>query len=264
MNDIARIAGVARSTVHAVLQNKSWVSPKTRDKVMRAVREHHYHPNRMARALQGAPTKLIGIIVKDIVLLLEHPRVFTLGRRGGLENLTVSGDFLEKAGVPVIHVERGGDITFHGPGQVVMYPILDLRDARLGVVDYVELLEEVMIRTASDWGIEAGRNPLNRGVWVGNNKLGSIGIAIRKGISFHGMAFNVNLSLEPFGWINPCGLQNIGITSMERELARKLSMDKVREAVKRHVETIFSVKLVKTELEKLKIDELSKSLISRW
>ncbi len=192
-----------------------------------------------------------GNIDKDIVLLLEHPRVFTLGRRGGLKNLTVSEEFLEKAGIPLIHVERGGDITFHGPGQIVMYPIIDIRAARLGVIDYVGMLEEVMIRTALEWGIEAGRNPLNRGVWVGNNKLGSIGIAIRKGISFHGMAFNVNLSLEPFGWINPCGLQNIGITSMERELSRKVSMDEVREAIKRHVEAVFSVELVMSDLTRI-------------
>jgi len=192
-----------------------------------------------------------GVIDKDIVLLLEHPPVFTLGRRGGLKNLTVSEDSLKKAGIPVIHVERGGDITFHGPGQVVMYPIIDLRAARLGVIDYVGLLEEVMIRTASDWGIGAERNPLNRGVWVGNNKLGSIGIAIRHGISFHGMAFNVNLSLKPFGWINPCGLQNIGITSMERELSRKVSMDKVREDIKRHVEAVFSIELVMTDLTQI-------------
>ncbi len=198
-----------------------------------------------------------GVIDKDIVLLLEHPSVFTIGRRGGLKNLTVSEDFLEKAGIPVIHVERGGDITFHGPGQIVMYPILDLRAARLGVIDYVGMLEEVMIRTASDWGIEAGRNPKNRGVWVGNNKLGSIGIAIRRGISFHGMAFNVTLSLEPFGWINPCGLQNIVITSMERELSRKVSIDKVRDAVKRHVEDVFSVEFVMSDLGKIPVPRYS-------
>lgn len=194
-----------------------------------------------------------GVIDSDIVLLLEHPRVFTLGRRGGLKNITVPEDFLEKEGIPVIHVERGGDITYHGPGQIVMYPIIDLKAARLGVIDYVELLEEVMIRTALDWGIEAGRSSLNRGAWVGKNKLGSIGLAIRRGISFHGMAFNVNLSLEPFDWINPCGLQNIGMTSMERELSRKVSMDKVREAIKRHIEAIFSVELVMSEFNELKM-----------
>jgi len=194
------------------------------------------------------------IIDTNVVLLLEHPPVFTLGRRGGLNNLTVSADFLEKAGIPVIQVERGGDITFHGPGQLVMYPVIDLNVARLRVIDYVENLEEVMIRAALDWGIKAERNPINRGVWVGNKKLGSIGVAIRRGICFHGMAFNVNLSLKPFGWINPCGLQDTGTTSMERELSCKVSMNQVRETVKRHLEAVFGVELVITNLKKLKID----------
>ena len=194
------------------------------------------------------------IIDTNVVLLLEHPPVFTLGRRGGLNNLTVSADFLEKAGIPVIQVERGGDITFHGPGQLVMYPVIDLNLARLRVIDYVENLEEVMIRAALDWGIKAERNPINRGVWVGNKKLGSIGVAIRRGICFHGMAFNVNLSLKPFGWINPCGLQDTGTTSMERELSCKVSMNQVRETVKRHLEAVFGIELVITNLKKLKID----------
>jgi len=184
----------------------------------------------------------------DVFLCLEHPPVFTLGRRGGLENLMVSEDFLRKSGIPVIHVERGGNITFHGPGQLIGYPIIDLHAAKLSVVGYVERLEEVMIRTAADFGIEAERNPLNRGVWVGSNKLGSIGIAIRRGVSFHGFAFNVNLSLEPFGWINPCGLQGVGVTSIERELSEKVSMKQAREAVKHHIETVFEVRLVATSL----------------
>jgi len=191
------------------------------------------------------------VIDTDVILLLEHLPVLTLGRRGGLNNLTVSADFLEKAGIPVIQVERGGNITFHGPGQLVIYPIIDLRVARLAVGDYVENLEEVMIRAAFDWGINAERNPINRGIWVGNNKLGSVGIAIRRGICFHGMAFNVNLSLKPFGWINPCGLQDIGTTSMEQELSRKVSMNQVRESAKRHLEAVFGVELVMTDLSEL-------------
>ena len=187
----------------------------------------------------------------DTVLLLEHPPVFTLGRRGGLNNLTVSDAFLKQSGIPVVQVERGGDITFHGPGQAVMYPIIDLRAAGLGVVDYVEDLEEVMIRTSADWGIRAERNPINRGIWVGNNKLGSIGIAVRRGISFHGLALNVNLSLDPFSWINPCGLQGVGMTSMERELSDKVTMDQVRRALKRNVEAVFGVELINASLEKL-------------
>lgn len=195
------------------------------------------------------------IIDTDIVLLLEHLPVFTLGRRGGLNNLTVSEDFLEKAGIPVVHVERGGDITYHGPGQLVIYPIINMRTAMIGVADYVDSLEEVMIRTAADQGIMAERNSINRGVWVGNNKLGSIGIAIRHGICFHGIAFNVNPSLKPFGWIKPCGLQDIGMTSIERELSRKASMNQVRETMKHHIEVVFGVELVMTGLKELKIED---------
>ena len=191
------------------------------------------------------------IIHTNVVLMLEHSPVFTLGRRGELNNLRVSKDFLEEQGIAVIQVERGGDITYHGLGQLVVYPIMDLRVTRLGVAGYVEHLEELMIRTAADWGITAGRNPKNNGVWVGNSKLGSIGIAIRKGISFHGMALNVNVSLEPFSWISPCGLQDTEMTSMERELSRSVPMNQVRQRVKRHVEEVFGVDLVTTRLSEL-------------
>jgi lipoate-protein ligase B len=187
----------------------------------------------------------------NVILCLEHPPVFTLGSRGGLNNLTVSESFLEKAGIPVIQVERGGDITFHGPGQLVVYPIIDLRGARLTVVDYIENLEQIMIRAAADWGINAARHPMNRGVWAGNNKLGSVGIAIRRGIAFHGMALNVSLSLRPFGWINPCGLQGTRMTSMEQELSKKVLMNQVRQSVKYHLKAVFGVDLVMTGLWEL-------------
>jgi len=188
----------------------------------------------------------------DIVLLLEHPPVFTLGRRGGLENLTVTEDILKDRGIPIIQVERGGNITFHGPGQLVIYPIVDLKSARLGVVDYVKMLEEVVIRVAADWGITSDRNPLNRGVWVGNRKLASVGVAVRRGISFHGVALNVNLSIEPFTWINPCGLKGIGVTSLEIELGGSVPIDPVRKAVKRHLGEVFEVELVMTKIEELR------------
>ncbi|UCD87053.1 MAG: lipoyl(octanoyl) transferase LipB, partial [Desulfobacterales bacterium] len=186
------------------------------------------------------------MIATDVVLLLEHPPVFTLGRRGGLDDLTVPLDFLEKAGISVIQVERGGNITFHGPGQLVIYPIIDLHRARMKVADYVKQLEEVMIRTVADWGIRAERNPMNRGAWVGNKKLGSVGIAIRRGICFHGAAFNVNLWLKPFSWINPCGLQDIGMTSMEHELSHEVTVSQVRKTVKQHLGVVFALKLVAT------------------
>jgi lipoate-protein ligase B len=149
-------------------------------------------------------------------------------------------------------VERGGDITYHGPGQLVVYPIIDLRDAGLRVLDYVTDLEEIIIRAAKDWGVVAERNPMNRGVWIENKKLGSIGITVRRGVSFHGIAFNVNVALEPFDWINPCGLKGISMTSMERELSHQLSMHEMREAIKRHMETIFGVGLDVVEISELK------------
>lgn len=183
-------------------------------------------------------------IENDVVLILEHPPVFTLGRRAGIENLKASRAFLERKKIPVIPVERGGDITFHGPGQLVVYPIIDLTKAGLNILDYVTSLEEIMLRTASDWNIPAKRNSINRGIWVSNKKLGSVGISVQRGVTFHGFALNVNLSLKPFKWIHPCGLTDIGVTSMERELSQKISMNPVRKAVMHHLATLFGFNLV--------------------
>jgi len=181
--------------------------------------------------------------IQDILLLLEHPPVFTLGRRGARDHLMVSKDFLDEQGIPILHVERGGDITYHGPGQLVGYPIVDLRANRCKAVDLVSGLEEVMIRTAMDWGIQAERDPLNRGVWVGQAKLGSIGIAVRGGICFHGFALNVNNSLRPFEWIHPCGLTGIQMTSMRKILNAEIPMMSLWETVKLHIQDVFRVEL---------------------
>ena len=182
-----------------------------------------------------------GELNADIILVLEHPAVFTLGRRGGAENLLVSEAFLEESGIAVNQVERGGNITYHGPGQLVVYPIINLEAAKISVVDFVNALEEVMLQTAEVWGIKAERNSTNHGIWVGNQKLGSIGIALRKGISFHGLALNVNLDLTPFTWIQPCGLQGVQMTSMAKELSNEVSMSEVRKVIKNKFEAVFSV-----------------------
>jgi lipoate-protein ligase B len=182
-------------------------------------------------------------LADDIILLVEHPAVFTLGRRGGRENLTVSEAFLAKAGIEVIHIERGGNITFHGPGQLVCYPIMDIKASRLSVKGYVDALEEVMIRTASDFDVIARRRSLNRGVWVGDNKLGSIGIALRRWISFHGFAFNIDLSTEPFQWMHPCGLAGIGITTLAQESPHKIVAAQVYENVKQQLEAVLDIEL---------------------
>jgi lipoate-protein ligase B len=187
-----------------------------------------------------------GRLAQDVLLLLEHSPVFTLGRRGSRKHLLVDEAFLRLKGIPVVRAERGGEITYHGPGQLVGYPILDLLSLRLGVQDLQGALEEVMIRTLGDWQIGAHRSPESRGVWVEKGKVGSIGIAIRRGVSFHGFALNVNTSLEPFSWIHPCGLEGVQVTSMGQLLGRQISMEDVRSAVYHYTEEIFRVKVERT------------------
>ena len=191
-------------------------------------------------------------VSSDVVLFLEHPAVYTLGRRGGDENLLVSESFLEKSGISVVQVERGGNITYHGPGQLVVYPIMDLQTARIGVVEFVEALEKVMLKTVALWGIKAKRSSANRGIWVGDKKLGSIGVALRKGISFHGLALNVDLDLLPFSWIQPCGLQDVQMTSMKLELSRDVSMINVQKKLKENFNLVFKMHFVDKSLSELK------------
>lgn len=206
---------------------------------------------RQAWDLQGklVSARRAGVLDRDIILILEHPSVFTLGRRGGLDNLRVPKAFIKAQGIDVVHVERGGDITYHGPGQLVVYPIMDMRSGGWKVAEFVGALEEVMIRTAADFGVIAGRNSRNRGVWVGQDKLGSVGIAIRHEISFHGFALNVNISLEPFTWINPCGLQMVRMTAMKDLTGREISMEDVQKSALRHIQEIFNITLEKVGLE---------------
>ena len=185
-----------------------------------------------------------GTLEKDVILILEHTPVFTLGHNGGRENLKVSGEFLRQRGIPIIKAERGGNITYHGPGQVIAYPIINLRTMPLRLPAYVTGLEEVMIRTAANYGIQAGRNPRNHGVWVGEKKLGSIGIAIRHGITFHGLALNVNLALEPFSWMSPCGLTGIDMTSLKEAGAHVIDCKDVMQTMTGHLKDILEINAV--------------------
>jgi lipoyl(octanoyl) transferase len=190
-----------------------------------------------------------GAIETDVFLLTEHPAVFTLGRRGGRENLTVSEEFLQQKGVDVIHVERGGNITYHGRGQLVVYPIIELKAAGLSVTGYIYRLEEVMIRLSADFGVAAVRDPRNHGVWVQGRKLGSVGIAIRHGVAFHGLAVNIDPSLEAFDWIHPCGLTDIRMTSLARELAMELPMEEVKKKMEGHLAAVFERHFSAIDLE---------------
>jgi lipoic acid synthetase len=167
----------------------------------------------------------------DHGLILEHPPVFTLGRNGSAAHLVVDEAFLAQQHIELLRVERGGEVTYHGPGQLVCYPIINLRRLGLSVVDYVELLETVMLDVTASFGLNAARDRRNHGIWVAGRKLGSIGIAIRHSISFHGLALNVNLDLKPYSWINPCGLSEVSMTSMVRESKRSISIDEVKQVL---------------------------------
>jgi len=177
----------------------------------------------------------------DIVLLLEHAPVYTLGRRGGEENITVPRSVLKAHGIDVVNTERGGFITYHGPGQLVAYPIVNVKARRLGIADFVAALESAMIETAARWGVQANRRPENRGVWVEDRKLGSIGIAVRKGVTFHGLALNVAPDLAPFTWINPCGLEDVVMTSLAVEGAAGITMPAARTAMVDALSTAFEM-----------------------
>lgn len=163
--------------------------------------------------------------IPDTLILLEHPHVITLGKR-------LSAIDLKPQGVPVFKIERGGEATYHGPGQLVGYPIINLNSLRLGVWEYVHKIEEILIRVLKSFGINAGRREKAPGVWIeGKRKIASIGLAIKHWVSYHGFALNVNTDLSYFKLITPCGFPPDIMTSMEKELGHLIDMKSVKERV---------------------------------
>jgi len=187
-------------------------------------------------------------VIPDTLLLLEHPRVLTLGRgaREG-KNILASAERLEELGYEVHEIGRGGDVTYHGPGQLVGYPIVDLAPDRKDVRRYVQDLESLMIQLAGTYGIEAGRIPKLNGTWVGDNKIGAIGVRISRWVTMHGFALNVSTRLEDFGVIIPCGLQGKGVTSLEKELDREVPMAEVLDRLEERFAAIFDAETERSE-----------------
>jgi lipoyl(octanoyl) transferase len=180
--------------------------------------------------------------IPDQLLLLEHPPVITLGvkARNDRSNILASPATLEDAGVEVFETGRGGDVTYHGPGQLVGYPILDLKPDRCDVHRYVRDLEEVMIHTAASFGVTATRVPGLTGAWVGPDKLAAIGVRIARWVTSHGFAFNVTTNLGHFDFIVPCGIRDRGVTSLETLLGRTVPMVEVEDAAIQGFEQIFN------------------------
>ncbi|MFC2020098.1 lipoyl(octanoyl) transferase LipB [Chloroflexota bacterium] len=179
----------------------------------------------------------------DVILFLEHPSVLTVGAAGGEENIIVSRDILTDEGIPVVRADRGGDITYHGPGQLICYLVLDLKTRGSDVHRYVRNLEEVVIRGLADFSISANRSPKYPGVWVGEDKICSLGIRISRWITKHGFALNVNTALKYFTYINQCGLAGREVTSMNRLLGHDVSRKAVIASLRKHCARVFDMEI---------------------
>ena len=192
--------------------------------------------------------KLVGLrqneAIPDQLLLLEHPPVITLGRGGDVGNLLASSETLREQRVRFYETTRGGDITYHGPGQIVAYPILHLGEGNRDVRRYVTKLEEVLIRTVAEYGITARRIDGRRGIWVGNKKIAAIGVRIARWVTSHGLALNVNTNLEHFRLITPCGIRGTGVTSISHEADRAVSMSEAREVLVSKFAEVFDRAIV--------------------
>jgi lipoyl(octanoyl) transferase len=179
--------------------------------------------------------------IPDTLLLLQHPAVITLGVKGdgGRANIVATADRLAALGIEVHETGRGGDVTYHGPGQIVGYPIIDLKPDRCDVHRYVRDVEEVMIRACADWGVAAGRIKGLTGAWVGADKIGAIGVRISRWVTSHGFAFNVGPNLDHFTLIVPCGISDRGVTSLEKASGRATSIVDVESALARRFAEVF-------------------------
>jgi lipoate-protein ligase B len=196
-------------------------------------------------------SRRVGGELPDLLLLLEHPHVITLGRRGNRSHLIVSPEVLEAMKIPIFHIERGGDITYHGPGQMVVYPILNLKEYGYRFIRYIDQLEEVILCVLKDFGIGGRRDPLNRGVWVNSDKIASIGVAIKRWVSFHGFSLNYDPDLKYFDLMNPCGLVGKKMTTMARILGTRISRERLAERIIFYFKEVFKKEWERKDLEEI-------------
>jgi lipoyl(octanoyl) transferase len=201
--------------------------------------------------------KQTSAIEPDYLLLVEHPPVYTLGKNGKEKNLLINEYMLKEKGIEYYHINRGGDITFHGPQQLVGYPILNLDNYKPDLGWYLRSLEEVIILTMQEYGLQGERSKGETGVWIDasiqgrERKICAMGIRCSRWVTMHGFAFNVNVDLNYFNFITPCGIQNKKVTSLEQELGKKISMDEVKEKLAKNFEYVFNVKIKNQQKENL-------------
>lgn len=185
-----------------------------------------------------------------VVYLVEHNPVYTLGKSGKSENMLVSEPYLRSIGAEFYHIDRGGDVTYHGPGQVVGYPILDLEQLGIGLREYIDSLEEAIIGVCREWGIEAGRIAGASGVWLDGDsprarKICAIGVRASRYVTMHGFAMNVNTDLKYFTHINPCGFVDKGVTSLEKELGHEVDIELVKAQIVKHLAEKLKIEIYK-------------------
>ena len=178
---------------------------------------------------QAVSSKLAGREHQDIFAICQHPNVYTLGRHGKEENMLLTAEQLQSVGARLYHISRGGDITYHGPGQIVVYPILDLEHLGIGLKEYIHRLEEIIIRVVARYGLSAERITGATGVWLRepDRKICAIGVKASHYVTMHGLALNVNTELQYFSYINPCGFTDKGVTSLQKELNRAVDIEQV-------------------------------------
>ena len=184
------------------------------------------------------------------LIFCEHPHVYTLGKSGAQSNLLISDDLLKEIGATFYKINRGGDITYHGQGQIVGYPIFDLEEMKLGIKDYIHLLEDVIIKSMSDLSIESSRLDGATGVWLDADfpkarKICAMGVRASRYVTMHGFALNVNTNLDYFRYINPCGFIDKGVTSIEKELSIKQDMNEIKGLLLKNMESVFGIEIVK-------------------
>ncbi len=182
---------------------------------------------------------------ENYLLFCEHPHVFTLGKSGDVSHLLLNEEFLKKVDATYYKINRGGDITYHGPGQLVMYPIFDLDYFFTDIHKYMRYLEEAVIQTLAEYGVEAGRSEGFTGVWLDADKptarkICAMGVRSSRWVTMHGIGFNINANLDYFNYIVPCGIDDKGVTSLEKELGRKVPMNEVEEILKTKMSTLFN------------------------
>lgn len=185
--------------------------------------------------------------INDSLVLVEHPPVLTIGTSGSRDNVVVSSDYLKKKGIDVFETNRGGDITYHGPGQLVGYPILNLKEHNQDLHWLLRSYEEVFIRVLKEYGINAQRIKGLTGVWVGNEKITAIGVGVRHWITYHGFAFNINPNLDHFSYIIPCGIKDKGVTSLKKLLGYEQNKEEVAEKVVKYFTEVFKMEVAADE-----------------